>query len=143
MIIQRLLETQNKEIEGHLLICLLNLSSSANAQKALYKQRILEIFIKSTLDEQFCYNIQTVYRIFVNLSPAVADKSYLYQQTVSIILRDILSLNKTTRELSLAFLAVLIKDTSEYERDMMIFPSVIQNLDHDDLEVPDFVFYFL
>lgn len=57
-------------------------------------------------------------------------------------------MNKSTRKLALAFLALvnlnltillffqkLVKQGSKYESDVTIFPSIIQNLDHDDVEV--------
>jgi len=134
-LIQRLINEKNKEIELSILSCILNMSRSPKIQRILCRQNINDLFLKIASDHRETKNIQVLYQIFINITQSIQDKIYFYQQIASILARDISDINKPMKKLALAFLALLIKETSTYETDTIIFPSVIQSLEYDDSEI--------
>lgn len=52
-----------------------------------------------------------------------------------ILARDISDMNKAMKKLALAFLALLIKENSIFDKDATIFPNIVQSLESDDSEI--------
>jgi len=52
-----------------------------------------------------------------------------------ILARDISDINKAMKKLTLAFLALLIKENSIFDIDAIIFPNLVQSLESDDAEI--------
>jgi len=111
------------------------MSRSPKIQRILSRQNINDLFLKIASDHHYSKNIQVLYQIFINIIQTLEDKIFFYQQIASILARDISDINKPMKKLALAFLALIIKETSTYETDCIIFPSVIQSLEYDDSEI--------